>query len=120
MTVQAVVPASARKSGTSTRVENIVDELLIAIEQFVDAHRVEALRLAEMGPEEGLVIAFELDAAARRRLQFQHLTNLESGDLAEVVVVLFEDGADGDAGALDLLAHLVGPVRVARGRFTRH
>src|SRR5438552_18226397 len=113
MTVQAVVPASARKSGTSTSVENIVDELLIAIEQFVDAHRVEAFRLAEMGPEERLVIAFELDATAWRRLQFQHLPDLESGYLAEVVIVLFENGTDGNAGALDFLAHLVGPGRVA-------
>src|SRR5262245_44792449 len=119
MTVQAVVPASARNSGTSTSVENIVDELLIAIEQFVDAHGVETFRLAEVAPEDRLVVTLELDAAARRRLQLQDLADLERGDLAEVVVVLLEHGADGDPGALDLLAHLLGPIRVARARFAR-
>src|SRR4051812_14182697 len=119
MTVQTVVPASARNSGMSTSVENIIDELLIAIEQFVDADRVEAFRLAEVAPEERLMVAFELDAASRRRLQLQDLSDPEVGDHAEVVVVLLEHRADGDAGALDLLAHLSGPGRVAGVRFAR-
>src|SRR6516164_9977510 len=104
MTVQAVVPASARKSGTSTSVENIVDELLIAIEQLVDAHRVEAFRLAEMAPEQRLVVAFDLEATAGCRLQLQHLADPEVGDLPEVVVVLLDHRAHGNAGALDLLS----------------
>src|SRR5262245_32690239 len=120
MTVHAVVPASARKSGISTSVENIVDELLIAVEQFVDADGVEPLGLAEMAPEERLVVAFELDAAARRRLQLEDLADSQIGDLAEVVVVLYQHRPDGHTGALDLLAHLLGPVRIARGRLAGH
>src|SRR5579871_448692 len=113
MSVHAAVAARATKSGTSTRVENIVDELLIAVEQVVDADGVEALGLAEMAPEQRLVVAFELDPAARGRLQLQHLADLEIGDLAEVEIAFLEDGADGHAGALDLLAHLLGPVGIA-------
>ena len=44
---------------------------------------VETFRLAEMAPEERLVVAFDLDPAPRGRLQLQHLADLADRDIAE-------------------------------------
>src|SRR3954452_823972 len=96
-----LVVTSARKRMALAR-EDVIEKLFFLIDEFIDFENVRTFRLPDMAPEEALLIAFELDSAARRRLQLDHIADLEIRDLAERQEPLFENGLERHFGLLHL------------------
>src|SRR3954454_4723696 len=90
------------------------------VDRFVNAQRVQTFRLSELTPEQRLVLALDLDQAARRRLELKNLADLELRNLTERELVLLEHGTQGDLGALHLGLNLPAPARILSARFNRH
>src|SRR5207244_8362754 len=92
--------------------EDVVHELLLPIDEFVDAQGVDAVGLAELAQNQALTVTLEIDARSWSRLQLQDLADPQMRDFAEPHRALVEHRPQRDARLRDLALYLLRPTRV--------